>query len=96
VVVIGCARNQDAIQGIVDECHSKRFPGKLIPIRCDVSNERDIDKMFKWIETNYRGVDICVNNAGFSSKETLLGLTGEQMRAMLDVNVVGLALCSSR
>ncbi|CAG7717360.1 unnamed protein product, partial [Allacma fusca] len=25
-----------------------------------------------------------------------LGLTGEQMRAMLDVNVVGLALCSSR
>jgi NADP-dependent 3-hydroxy acid dehydrogenase YdfG len=80
----------------VAETQAKGFPGKLVPFKCDLSNETDIDDLFKYIEANHGGVDVCVNNAGFASKETLLELNATQMRSMLDVNVVGLVLCASK
>ncbi|CAG7830155.1 unnamed protein product [Allacma fusca] len=58
---------------IGDELEDKGFPGELIPFKCDVSNEADINNLFEWIEANLGGVDVCVNNAGFSTHEKLLG-----------------------
>lgn len=45
-------------------------PGKLHALKCDVTNETDVQAAFKWIKTNLGGVDILINNAGaaYSSK----------------------------
>jgi len=93
--VIGCARNKERIEFLAQSFQEQKHPGKLFPFKCDVSKDEDIEEMFKWIKENHGGVDICVNNAGFSSDHTLQNLTGKEMRAMLDVNVVGLTLCTS-
>jgi len=92
VNVIGCARNKDRIEFLVQSFQEQKYPGKLVAYKCDVSKDEDIEEMFKWIKQNHGGVDICVNNAGFSFNHTLLEITGKQMRDMLDVNVVGLTL----
>jgi len=96
MTVVGLARNKEAIEKLAEECKGLGYRGKLIAHKCDVSKEAEIEEVFKWVESNVGGVDVCVNNAGFATKETLLELTADQMRAMLDVNVVGLTLCASK
>jgi len=73
--------------------------------------------MFKWMESTFGGVDVCINNCGITLKEPMLGkiqekltiacfqeiilkfleeLTPQQMREMLDINVVALTLCTNK
>jgi NAD(P)-dependent dehydrogenase (short-subunit alcohol dehydrogenase family) len=37
--------------------------GKLFAVKCDVSNESDVQAAFKWVKDNLGGVDILINNA---------------------------------
>ncbi|EFN86974.1 farnesol dehydrogenase isoform X2 [Harpegnathos saltator] len=46
---------------------SQRNLGVLHTRHCDISNEQDIERVFKHIEETYDGVDIMVNNAGVSN-----------------------------
>ena len=50
--------------------------------------------MFKWIEENHGQLDICIPNAGFSADKSLLEGSMSEWRAMLDVNVLALNLCT--
>lgn len=52
--------------------------------------------MFAWMEDHpdLGRIDVCVNNAGLSSSESLLEGRVEDWRRMLDVNVVALSLCT--
>lgn len=58
-----------------NDLSKKGLSGRLIAYKCDVSNDKNIDDMFEWIAKNHGGVDVMVNNAGFSCKDTLLGNT---------------------
>ena len=48
--------------------------------------------MFAWIESHPElgKVDVCINNAGLSTAETLTEGTMESWRQMMDVNVLGM------
>lgn len=96
MIVIGCARNTEKIENLTRECTELGFWGKLIPFKCDLSKETEIDAMFTWIEACHGGADICINNAGMSSGEPIIGCTVEKTREMLDTNVVALMLCASK
>lgn len=52
--------------------------------------------MFDWISNNPElgRVDVCINNAGLSTSETLLEGNMESWKRMLDVNVLALCLCT--
>ena len=52
--------------------------------------------MFDWIASHpdLGRVDICINNAGLSSAESLRDGSMESWRKMLDVNVLALCLCT--
>ena len=52
--------------------------------------------MFSWIETHPElgKVDVCINNAGLSTAETLSEGTMESWRQMMDVNVLGRRVCN--
>jgi NAD(P)-dependent dehydrogenase (short-subunit alcohol dehydrogenase family) len=48
-------------------------PGKLYPLKCDVSKESDVKETFKWVKSNLGAVDILVNNAGVGDYNHLIG-----------------------
>ena len=63
---------------------------------CDLSEEADIRSLFSWIENHpdLGRVDVCVNNAGFSTSETLTEGDFASWRKMMDVNVLGIIGCN--
>jgi NAD(P)-dependent dehydrogenase (short-subunit alcohol dehydrogenase family) len=55
--------------------NSLEGPGKLYPIKCDVSKEEDILNAFAEVKKKLGGVDILVNNAGVLHETLLSGIT---------------------
>jgi len=91
MTVIGCARNVANVEKLT--ALVKGMKGKLIPYKCDLSKPEEIEKMFQWIDSNYMGVDVLINNAGVSKMKSILEIEVEDMRTQLDVNVIALTLC---
>lgn len=90
--VVGCARNVQQIESIRDELKAEK--GQLIPIKCDLTKEEEILAMFKQIQKDLGGVDVCINNAGLSHCAPLLSGSTADWKNMLDVNVLGLCICT--
>ncbi|KFM74136.1 Dehydrogenase/reductase SDR family member 11, partial [Stegodyphus mimosarum] len=92
--VVGCARNVDKIREIAAEESVKKASGHLLPIKCDLTNEAEILDMFQEIREQYGRLDVCINNAGFSTKRSLSDGETHEWRSMLDVNVLALCICN--
>lgn len=92
MVVVGAARGVERVEALAKEL--KGQPGTLAPFKCDVTKDSDVMNLFAYIKKEHKGVDVCINNAGMSHNHSLLEGTTEEWREMLDVNVVGLCLCT--
>ncbi|XP_041851662.1 dehydrogenase/reductase SDR family member 11-like [Melanotaenia boesemani] len=92
--VVGCARDVEKIQKLAVECQSAGYSGVLVPIKCDLTNEEEIQSMFSAIKAQHKGVDVCINNAGLAHPESLLSGKTQGWKNMLDVNVLALSICT--
>nr|XP_055052082.1 dehydrogenase/reductase SDR family member 11-like isoform X2 [Misgurnus anguillicaudatus] len=50
--------------------------------------------MFSSIKIQHHGVDVCINNAGLAHPDNILNGKTSGWKAMLDVNVIGLSVCT--
>ena len=82
---VGCARNISKIEDL---------GSGVVAHKCDVSNEGEVKSMFELLQNKLGGVDILINNAGLSHNSPLLSGSTEQWREMLEVNVLGLSVCT--
>ncbi|ETN62711.1 oxidoreductase [Anopheles darlingi] len=96
MVAVGLARRVELIEQLrkdVPEDAAKR----LHAIKCDVSNQDDIDAAFKQVEDQFGGCDVLVNNAGIVRTVPLLDVNNSaDIKSVLATNVTGLVLCSQR
>lgn len=60
--VIICGRRKEKLDEV-----AARFPSKIIPKVCDVSNERDVAELYHWIRQEHNDVNVLVNNAGIQN-----------------------------
>ena len=60
--VIICGRREEKLDEV-----AARFPSKIIPKVCDVSNERDVAELYHWIRQEHSDVNVLVNNAGIQN-----------------------------
>ncbi|KAB7506260.1 Dehydrogenase/reductase SDR family member 11 [Armadillidium nasatum] len=90
--VVGAARGVEKIQELSDGL--KNAKGSLTAVKCDLMKEEDIYNLFKTIKEKFGGVDVCVNNAGFSYPKSLLEGTPTEWKNMMNVNVIAVCLCS--
>ncbi|KAL5019967.1 hypothetical protein ScPMuIL_002859 [Solemya velum] len=90
--VFGCSRNVQNIEELSKTVGSGS--GSLNAIKCDVSNEDEVLAMFAKIRKEHGRLDVCVNSAGISHGEPLLSGTTEKWREMLNINVIGLCICT--
>ncbi len=74
----------------------KKYNVRSLVIKCDVSNENEVSKMFDEIETKLGGVDILVNNAAIDIPNIFSLKKVEDFRKTLDINVIGAYLTAKR
>ncbi|XP_067015651.2 farnesol dehydrogenase [Anabrus simplex] len=105
VNVVALARRAEQIEEAVNNAkhgaksrgryqEPSRTPGKLHARACDVTKEDDILAAFKWVKDNLGGADILINNAGLGGDSPLTDTKTDVWKHMLDVNVVGLSVCT--
>ncbi|XP_037938580.1 farnesol dehydrogenase-like [Teleopsis dalmanni] len=94
MIVIGLARRKerlDALRNELKEDLRKNFNG----IKCDISEESEVIKVFADIEQNHGPVAVLVNNAGIVRRTELLRENNtEDIRSILNTNVMGVVYCT--
>lgn len=89
---MGLARRREKIEALSKKLSKQQ--GDLFPIKCDITCEEDIMKAFRWISDNLGPISILVNNAGIHKDIDLISARTEDMKAILDTNVLGLCIAT--
>jgi NADP+-dependent farnesol dehydrogenase len=90
--VVGLARRVERMEELSKSLESAI--GKLYAIKCDIGKESDVVSAFKWVKDNLGGVDILINNAAVGTNTSLTGGSTEEIKKMLDINVLALSVCT--
>lgn len=63
-------------------------------VRCNVTVEEDVQRMFEMAIQEMGAVDVAVNNAGLGGTADIVDMTDEQWQAVLDVSLNGTFRCT--
>ncbi len=91
-VVVNYATSKSGADDVVR--HIKAQGGKAIAVQADVSNPKDITRLFAETKAAYGRVDILVNNAGVYEFAPLESVTPEHFHKLFNLNVLGLLLAT--
>ncbi|MFJ5265421.1 glucose 1-dehydrogenase [Streptomyces sp. NPDC088387] len=94
-VVVGYVRDERAAEAVAD---GVRAAGRAaLTVRADTSVEADVERLFDLAEQRVGAVTGLVNNAGVTGPLGRLADTDpDDLRRVVDVNVLGTLLCSRR
>jgi NAD(P)-dependent dehydrogenase (short-subunit alcohol dehydrogenase family) len=86
-------RRKDVLDAAVAE--AGQTPGKALAVACDVTNEADVDALFKAAVEHFGRVDLLFNNAGRGFKTSLIDeLPVDAWKEVVEVNLNGAFLCA--
>jgi glucose 1-dehydrogenase len=91
-VVVNWVSGEERAQGVVEEIRAAG--GEAIAVRADVSDEGEVQAMFRQAVAAFGSVDILVNNAGLQQDAPFHEMTLAQWRRVIDVNLTGQFLCA--
>jgi len=86
-----CLADRDDPRGrdVARELQSKGLHAEYL--HCDVTEETDFSAAADWLESNWGGVDIVVNNAGVAQMGKIDSTTIDDWRWIVDINILGIA-----
>jgi glucose 1-dehydrogenase len=91
-VVVNYSESPDQALSVVNEIRSAG--GEAVAIKADVSDEAQVQGMFREMFGVYGTIDILVSNAGIQSDACLADMTLEQWNRVIAVNLTGQFLCA--
>jgi glucose 1-dehydrogenase len=91
-VVVNYVSGDERAEQVVNEIVSKG--GKAMAIQADVSNEQQVQQMFRRMIDEYGSIDILVNNAGLQQDSPFHTMTLAQWQKVIDINLTGQFLCA--
>jgi glucose 1-dehydrogenase len=91
-VVINHVDAHEIAEQTVDEITAAG--GEAYAIHADVSNEGEVQAMFKEMFDKYGTIDIMVNNAGLQRDSKFVDMTIDQWNTVIGINLTGQFLCS--
>lgn len=91
-VVITYNNNKDEALKLNEKI--KKYNIDSLVVKCDISNENDIENMKNAIIDKFGKLDILINNAGISNDSLVSDKTKENFMRILEVNLVGTFLVS--
>ncbi|XP_055695276.1 farnesol dehydrogenase-like [Lutzomyia longipalpis] len=94
MITIGLARRVERVEALKKDLPAN-VQGNLHAVKCDVSNEDDIVRVFAWIDKKFNGIDVLINNAGILRETELINKdNSSKIREVIDTNVLGLVFCT--
>jgi short-subunit dehydrogenase len=85
--VVLAARDRRALEDAVGEC--EEAGGEAVAVPCDVTRERDVQRLAREAARAFGGIDTWVNNAGTSIYGRLDRVPIDDLRRLMDVNFWG-------
>lgn len=93
-IVIALARRIERVLELKQQLPSSDQKQRLHPIKCDVTNEQEVQNVFNEIMNKYGYIYILVNNAGCLHLGQLCQMPTAQIQQMLQTNIVGVVNCT--
>ena len=90
-IIINYVKAEKEAKSAVQEV--KKLGSDAIAIKCDVSDEKQVQQMIKDAVAKFGRIDILVNNAGIVYDIPFKEKTADQWRRVLDINLIGPFLC---
>lgn len=95
VAAVNCTTDFEKCEALATDLNKSKSERCLLPVECDVSKEDQVMQMFKKIKSEFGRLDVCVNSAGVGPpKGQLIEGSTEAWNQILDVNILGLSLCT--
>jgi glucose 1-dehydrogenase len=91
-VVVNYVNHPEDAQLVVEKI--KKNGGNAIAIKADVSNENEVQNMFKSAIKEYGTIDILINNAGIQKDSAFEDMTLDDWQLVININLTGQFLCS--
>lgn len=91
-VVVNYVGNDSAAEAVVEEIVS--IGGHAIAVKADVSDEAQVQSMFRRMLKTFGTIDILVNNAGLQQDAPFEEMTLAQWNKVIGVNLTGQFLCA--
>ena len=92
-VIINYHNNDDDALKLQKYIESK-YDVKSLVVKCDVSDEEQVEAMFNTINDEFGKLDILINNCGICRDSLFNEIKVRDFKRILDVNLVGTYLCS--
>ena len=89
--VVLASRN---IQKLHDLTNTLSAVGKLIPVKCDVTQKEECLELIQTTVRELGGIDILINNAGISMRGSFEDVKDEVLHEVMNVNFWGTVNCS--
>jgi glucose 1-dehydrogenase len=91
-VVVNYATSEDAAKEVVAAIQTAG--SKALALKANVSNEAEVQAMFKTMLDAFGTIDILVANAGLQRDAAITEMTLEQWNTVISVNLTGQFLCA--
>ena len=91
-VVINYVSKPEEADAVVEEI--KANGGNAIALKADVSNEAEVQEMFRQAIAHYGTIDILVNNAGLQKDSPFKDMSLADWQLVINVNLTGQFLCA--
>jgi NAD(P)-dependent dehydrogenase (short-subunit alcohol dehydrogenase family) len=85
------ARHFEALEKVADEIAAAAGE-KVVPVRCDVTQQDEVTSMVDRVTAELGGIDIAVCNAGIIAVTPMLDMSLEDFQRIQDTNVTGVFL----
>lgn len=91
-VVVNYVTHPEAADDVVNQI--KQSGGNAIALQADVSNEEQVQAMFREMCQQFGTIDILVNNAGLQKDAAFKDMTLADWQTVININLTGQFLCA--
>jgi 3-oxoacyl-[acyl-carrier protein] reductase len=88
-----CGQRQDSVDSAVAELAAETA-GKVKGKAADVKNHEEVGELFRFVDAEFGGLDVLVNNAGIGVFRHVRELSIEEWKRTIETNLYGAYFCS--
>ena len=74
---------------IIGTYHKSKVASNIDLVKCDITSEKDVKKLFEYLKKKYNGIDVLINLAALSKDEFFLEKDADSFMDVLKTNVLG-------